>query len=322
MLVIFGFSIEASPIYAQKSSSQSFYIKDSTFKIIPSKAISDLRKGDYKWIQEFPISTDDITPFESSYQLDVFSYFTVLDAFSDTQIDSLVKTDQFSSLSREHLPYYYKVDETYKSIADELKKKKLDYVFDSELKKAVYEGSPSYKELKTKLIQIKNDYVNDVFYFLGSDMQFMDNFTTDNADERVDYDLMKHGFFIKINGVRPFQCSASCSPKTIREIEFKQLKTYKKYGLFQSPNSYNEYLFFPVDMANGLEIENNRESIEMLFLFTIKGMGESTFADKDFLNDNHGKSCKVRLVKGGALRVVGYNKKTDKIYFDKLYSTQ
>jgi hypothetical protein len=324
------FILLTSQSYAQTNPSQvpSPYLTDSNYKITPSVAIANLRKGDYTWIQEYPLSTDDITPFESSYQLDVFSYYNVSNAFSDSQIDSLVKTDKYN---RYPTTYSYQSTEFYKSIADDLKKRKLDYVFDSELKRTVFSQSSTYKELLNKLTQIKTHYLSDVFYFIGSDNgfsinEFIENFTTKNdngsAVFKVNYDLKSKGFYVGITTVLPYHCLSSFSPKTIRGIEFKQLKTYKEYGLFQSPNSYKEYLFFPIDMDNGLEMENNRESVDMLLIFNVKGMGTSTFADKDFLNDNHGKACQVRLVKGGNLRIVVYNKKTDKVYFDKLYSAQ
>jgi hypothetical protein len=193
----------------------------------------------------------------------------------------------------------------------------LNEIYDSPLKKEVFKQTSEYKTLMDSLKKIKTTFLNSMYYETGFNSIEGENFTADN----VNYDLQKKGFEIAIGIVLPYQCDPAFLPKVIEQVEFKQLQIIKRYHLMQSEHSYKQYLFIPMNSSNALEIESNRENIEILRVFEIKGIYTASFNDYDFLKENH-KTCYVKIVNGGNLRLLIYNKKTDKVYFDKLFPTQ
>jgi len=223
----------------------------------------------------------DPTPFESSYKLNVFDYF------------------------------------------------KLNDTYDSELKKEVYKQTPEYKLLLDSLKKIKATYLSTYFYQTGFnkvggedfEMSGPGYFENGRTDYQVNYDIQKKGFLIGIGNVLPYHCLRAFLPKVIEDVEFKQLPIQKKYNLTgNSSNSYTQYLFLSMDASTALEIENNRSAVGILLVFEIKGIYTAQYNDNDFLKENYGKVCKVEVVKGGNLRLLIYNKNTDIIYYDKLYT--
>ena len=201
--------------------------------------------------------------------------------------------------------------------------------YDSELKKEVYKGTTEYKNLLDSLKKIKSDYLNTVYYEFGlnkasrQSFQEPDYVNSENEEEecKLSYNSKRHGFVIKIGEVVPFVCGCPFCPKVINQVEFSQLNIEKKYDKdLQSQNSYYQYIFLPMDESNGLEIENNKDNIEILRVFDVKTIYTHTYRDEDYVLDNPGKTCKVNLVKAGNLRLLIYNKVTNKIYYDKIYT--
>lgn len=194
----------------------------------------------------------------------------------------------------------------------------------TELKRHVFYQSNQFKALSDSLLKIKSEYLKSIFYsrillngYIGSHIQTFDK------DERSDdfiYDINNAGYFIKIGGVLPYHCDYFSCPKVLNGIEFKQLPIIKSYNLPNSKNSYTQYLYFPMLPEHAIVIENQIEDIEILTVFNIKDISTSTFSDNDFLTENKGKPCKVKVVKGGAFRLLVYNKFTQEIYIDKLYN--
>ncbi len=196
--------------------------------------------------------------------------------------------------------------------------------FDSDLKKNVFKQTSNYKILADSLKSIRAWYLNSAFYDFGFDAVSGQNFTEEANDGysqkayAVNYNIQRKGFFIGIGDVLPYHCSNFFLPKVVKEVEFSQLSITKVYNLFQSKRSYTQYIFIPMEQDAALEIENNREDIEILRVFNLKSINTATYADPDFIAEN-GKPCIVKIVKGGSLRLLIYNKKTERIYFDKLY---
>lgn len=262
------------------------FLISSQVKLTPSQIISNFKEGpDFRsgerWLKE-DVSAKS-TPFESSYKLNVFDYFNLT--------------------------------ETY----------------DSELKKEVFKQTTEYKLLLDSLKNIKADYLSSLYYLTSFDKfkedvfikTKFDNSGRERTEYQVNYDIQKKGFLMDIGEVLPYHCVRNFLPRVIEDIEFKQLPIHKKYNISNSKNSYTQYLFIPMDASTALEIENNRIDIGILLVFEIKGIYKAQFNDNDFIKDSYGyvnkKICKVEVVKGGNLRMLIYNKKSEVIYYDKLY---
>ena len=201
---------------------------------------------------------------------------------------------------------------------------KLNEKYDSDLKKDVFKQSTEYKILHDSLKKIKFDYLNSFYYQtgfnnIGGETLQMKSDRGGNGYQ-VNYDIQKKGFFIGIGEVLPYQCSIAFCPKVIEDVEFKQLSITKKYNLeSNSDRSYTQYLFIPMNANSALEIENNRDEMEILRVFNFTGPYSVAFSDADFIADNNGRKCKVKVLKGGGMRLLIYNKVTGQVYFEKLY---
>jgi len=200
----------------------------------------------------------------------------------------------------------------------------LNEKYDSDLKKEFFKKTTEYTTLLDSLKKIKSDFINSIYYEKDFKNPGGESFLTKSINLRqqgyqVKYDIQKKGFFISIGIVLPYTCSRNFCPKILNDIEFKQLTITKKYNLLEGKNCYTQYLFLPMDESTALEVENNRNQIEILRVFNITGVYIATFSDPDFIADNFGKIGKVQVVKGGSMRLLIYNKETEQIYFDKLY---
>jgi hypothetical protein len=196
--------------------------------------------------------------------------------------------------------------------------------YDSDLKKEVFKQTIDYKTLLDSLKKIKFTYLNSIYYQKGFNSVGGESFEMENNNSgegyQVNYDIQKKGFFIGIGEVLPYHCSRAFCPKVIEDVEFKQLTITKKYNLkFNSEKSYTQYVFIPMDANTALEIENNRRQVEILRVFNFTDIYTVTFNDADFISDNHGRACKVKVLKGGAMRLLIYSNVTDKVYFEKLF---
>ncbi len=213
----------------------------------------------------------------------------------------------------------------------------MGYVFDyfylndeyrSDLQRKTFIQTQEYKTLFDSLKSISKNYINSIYYDYGFNEVWAYNdefgewsYKRDGKSYVTNYNIQKQGFEIPIGEVKPYQCSVDYGlPKVIREVEFKQLHILKKYNIkLYSERSYNQYLFIPMDEATALEMERSKQDIEFLRVFEIKGIYIKTFNDEDFLKENKNKTCKRAVVEGGNMRLIIYNKNSNKIYFDKLY---
>ena len=199
----------------------------------------------------------------------------------------------------------------------------LNETYDSKLKKDVFKQSNQYKTLLDSLKKVKDLYLNSIYFetnFNSVGGQTFDLENTDGPGYQVNYDIQKKGFSIAIGEVFPYHCQYAFCPKVIEGIEFKQLTITKKYNLkSNSKKSYTQYLFIPMDATTALKVENNRSQIQILRIFSMKGLYSPTFNDEDFAAENYKKPCKIKLIKGGNMRLFIYNKKTYEVYFDKIY---
>lgn len=265
------------------------YLINSQINLTPTQIRTNFRSVDESWLR-YDINSEPV-PFESAYNLKVFDYF------------------------------------------------ELNNKYDSDLKKQVFKQTADYKTLLDSLTKIRANYLNSVYYQRGFNHVGGETFRSargeifqreedtvqkenDNEGEghQVNYDIQKKGFFIGIGHVLPYHCSRAFCPKVIDDVEFKQLQITKKYNLDNnSKKSYTQYIFVPMDANTALEIENNRTQVEILRVFNFTGIYSATFNDADFIADNYGKPCKVNIIKGGSMRLLIYNKVTDKIYYEKLF---
>lgn len=203
----------------------------------------------------------------------------------------------------------------------------LNNKYDSDLKKEVFKETIEYKTLLDSLKEIKFSYLNSIYYQIGFNSVGGENFKMENKNGdqgyQVNYDIQKKGFFIGIGKVLPYHCARAFCPKVVKDVEFKQLTITKKYNLkSNSEKSYTQYIFIPMDASTALEIENNRNEVEILRVFNFTGVYSVTFSDADFIAENHGRACKVRVLKGGSMRLLIFNKLTDEVYFEKLFPSE
>jgi len=236
----------------------------------------------------------------------IIKYFTIAEPW-------LKSDDPFSEPEPFESAYYLNVWDYFK----------LNEKYNSDLKKDVFKQSKEYNNLLDSLKKIKLTYLNTVYYQTDFNQVGGETFEMVDSEEIMNlvyYDLVKKGFFISIGKVLPFQCCKSFCPKVIENVEFKQLPITKKHNVTNSRNSYSQYLFIPLDATTALEIENNRSHVKILRVYNIIDIHTSVFDDADFRADNiDEKLCKIRLVKGGNMRLIIFNDLTDNVYYDFIY---
>jgi len=268
--------------------------------------------------QNRPLSDNEIELYlkDNSKQLPIetiFKYFKKIDR-------ELLPYDEWSERPAFYSIYYLDVFSYYK----------LNDKYDSELKKQVFKKTEEYNKLLTELKALKSQALSSFYYHIGFNNVGGESFTTrgpgyvtdGSVDYAVNYNLKLKAFAITIGEVLPYHCLSSFMPKVIDDLEFSTLPTKKVYDLWQSKNSYREILLIPTTDDIALEIETNRENIEVLLLFQIKGIEKRKLNDIDFQRDNHNNyGCKepVEVVATKNIRLLIYNKSTNKIYFDKTY---
>jgi len=202
----------------------------------------------------------------------------------------------------------------------------LSEIYDSPLKKKVFHNSNYYKILYDSLKKIKFNFLNTNYYQFGlNDLIYNENiFNRKNESDYnnsyiLNYNLNKQGFEILINEV-----SFSSPPNVINDIYFKKLiSPYGNQIIFKEKES--QILFIPMDEITALEIENDRENIEILRIYNIKGVDTITYKTSYKIHGyNNSIKTKInirknRVIIGGNMRLIIYNKQSEEIYFDHLY---
>lgn len=132
----------------------------------------------------------------------------------------------------------------------------LDDEYNTELKKKVFEKSQAYKDKLKSLKKLKHEMMTNYYMF--------------SAGEIDNYDIKRKGFKLSLGtnlaGVRQ---GPSKSP--VEGFYFPSLPTKKK-GIRGLPGVYGESLLLPTDEENGMDIENNKESIRIYFIFKLNDM--------------------------------------------------
>jgi len=276
-------------------------------------------------LEELQRIRDLIKPFTSS---DLTEYLTnqekkltieqIIQYFKEVN-SKLVKSDEWAEMPDFQAIFELNIYEFYN----------LNTEYNSELKKQVFEKTNDYQNYRNELIQKRNEILSNFYYHKGFNRVSGETFTTKRMNLNgtthlvVNYDLKKKGFPISIGDVLPYYCSVSFMPKTISHLEFPSLPTSKVFDrTANSENSYREIFLINVSEEVALEMENNRSNIETLLLFQIKGIEKRKLNDIDFRKDKgNNNGCKelVDVFTTKNLKLIVYNKSTNKIYFDKVY---
>jgi len=183
---------------------------------------------------------------------------------------------------------------------------------DTPLKQEIFKKTEEY-QLKYKQLQ----KLKSGFFYITIDQMFSGS----------QYDLKKKGFNLQFNSN-----SFSDNPPKSLSIEneygssrayiyLKSLPTFRVKSIWK--NLYTENLFIPIDETEGLEIENNKDSIKTHFIFKLDG--------KETLNYqgvNQGvlpfktSIVSATVIRSNQVRIVIVNSITNKIYYDKSFSTE
>lgn len=264
------------------------YLKDQSVALTPSQIVSVFRRAEPDWFDD---SFGVPNKYQSAKRLNVLDYFNLNDSI------------------------------------------------DTELKRKVFLQTPEYAALLDSVKKAKAAYFSSTFYEYGfneADLDPRTSFDEGNPGSYVfsttepssDYNLAKKGFELKSADKRTttgfHACNTSALPSVIAGIEFKQLPVFRKSDPYHSdPSSINSYemLFVPMSEQLALDVENNRADVSVLRVFEITGDYIATIPNATYYESKNRPKvpCTVQVLKGGAMRLIIYNIKTDKVYYDKLY---
>jgi len=174
--------------------------------------------------------------------------------------------------------------------------------YDTPLKIKYYKNTQDYKN---KLAVLKEIVVNkgNKYYYTTYHYNF------------PQYDIKRRGFYFYLS--RNYSYYGGGFPefeKTVGEIYFKNLSTYKRTG--KSGLIYDEYIYVPMNEESGLNVENNINDTKLYFVFTVDGVINKTLT---YFYDNKRLTNKNKFVQAGRVRVLIANNKTNEIYYDKTY---
>ncbi len=137
--------------------------------------------------------------------------------------------------------------------------------YDTELKQVMFKKTEEYKSKLAELKEIKVEMLKSTYYFIKY-------FAYGN-----NYDIKRKGFEFELGSNMGMGTISARTPKSINDILFKALPTKQVNEPLFGSGIYTEKLFFPVDEATGLEIENDKENIAIYFFFTLKGRKKTIF---------------------------------------------
>ena len=188
--------------------------------------------------------------------------------------------------------------------------------YDTELKKTVFKKTTEYQnylsELKTKKAEMSK-----AWYYTVKTSVF----------NETDYDIKRKGFEIEIGTNSGLGTFSARTPKSIYlqsgdRIILKSLPSRQKTETKITKGLLTEKLFLEISEENGLEIENNREEIQLYYFFKPTGFEKTTFK---FYNYDTGRfqgwyNITNDDLKSETVRIVVTNNITGKIYYDKTYN--
>lgn len=191
--------------------------------------------------------------------------------------------------------------------------------YDTDLKKEVYKNTSEYQNYLAELKNLKNKLGQTTFYYEAKEL-----FT------EIDYDINRRGFDLQINQNWGMGTASAKPPKSVAidwgflSGVFIQLKTLPSKVVadnFFGNGFTNEMLFIPLDAESGLEIEKNKKDISVYYLFT--PVTKETLKYKFYNNVSNSQrgwfNMTDQVITSTKVRVVVANKKTGKIYYDKIY---
>jgi hypothetical protein len=181
--------------------------------------------------------------------------------------------------------------------------------YDTDLKKEVFKETSEYKEYLSKLKKLKNNLSQTTYYYEAKEL-----FSS------VNYDIKKRGFDIKINqNWGTTGTNGAIPPKSVaidwNNIKLKSLPSKEVTDNLFGSGFTNEMVFIQVDSEFGLEIERNRKDISIYYLFIPSAKENVKFK----YYSNSWWDMTNNIITSTKVRVVVSNKKTGKIYYDKIY---
>lgn len=184
--------------------------------------------------------------------------------------------------------------------------------YDTELKQAVFKKTEDFQSKLTELKSIKTEMLKTTYYAKISE-----------AFNRQNYDLKRKGFEIELGMNWGMGTMSARTPKSIYldnggYILLKALPSKQNAAPIMGQGVYTENLFFVMSEEAGLEVENDKENIDVYFFFTPNGKEKSVFK---FLNsDGNWYNITHNEIKADKVRVVVANKSSGKILYDKSFS--
>ncbi|MEK6646680.1 MAG: hypothetical protein AABY84_08405 [Candidatus Firestonebacteria bacterium] len=195
---------------------------------------------------------------------------------------------------------------------------------DTELKREVFKKTPQHENYLQELKKMRTEMLKATYYI-----------RVEGKFEKVDYDIKYKGFNITLGQnwgmlteTRPpksipvsesssqLSYAAALSSIDVVHILFKSLPSKQITNIYFGKGYNDEKLFLPINETSGLEIEENREKIDVYFLFTPSGKETITYKYMNIATYNWYNIKKI-LLKSDKVRIIVTNKETGKIYFDK-----
>jgi len=174
-------------------------------------------------------------------------------------------------------------------------------------KRAVFKKTTDYQNYLTQLKDLKNEMLKSTYY-----IKLEDQFTN------VDYNLKRGGFEIGLGENTGMGTLSGRTPKSIDGILLKALPTKQvpeEEGICQ------ETLFLPMSETTGLDIENNKENIDIYFFFVPSGKEKNTFKWYVIGGASYAGWYNITLsnIKSDKVRIVVANKSSGIIYLGIVY---
>lgn len=184
------------------------------------------------------------------------------------------------------------------------------YDYDTELKQSVFKKTEEYQTKLAELKIAKAEMLKTTYY----------TSLTEAFSSYTNYDLKRKGFEINLGSNWGMGTMSARTPKSINGFLFKGLPSKQVPEPLFGQGVNSEKLFLPMTEEAGLEIENDKENIEVYFFFTPTGKEKTVFK---FLNSDHNwYNITHNDLKADKVRIVVAHKSTGKIYLDKTYTYQ
>ena len=188
--------------------------------------------------------------------------------------------------------------------------------YDTKLKQAVFKKTEEYQNKMTELKGIRAEMLKTTYYGKLTDVF-----------SRQDYDIKRKGFEIELGmnwGIGTFSAR---TPKSIYlengcTILLKALPSKQVAAPIIGKGVIIEKLFLAMSEESGLEIENDKENIELYFFFIPSGKEKSVFQYYNAVNNSFAGwyTMTHNDLKADNVRVVVANKSSGKIIYDKFYT--